>query len=130
MVTRRMTANEAKALALVAVGKIEAAEAAEQQKRDALRQSMLTNQEEETLIMSLMRSRGEAGATDAEAAELLNECISARFIACCVDLAAKGLIDVDVDLTKPVNDRVTFKRRKDIEDTLREALARRDEGGT
>lgn len=125
-----MTANEAKALALVAVGKIEAAEAAEQQQRDALRQSMITNQEEETLIMSLMRSRGEAGATDSEAAELLNECISARFIACCVDLAAKGLIDIDIDMTQPVNDRVKFTHRKDIESTLREALARRDADGT
>ena len=124
-----MTANEAKALALVAVGKIEAAQAADQQKRDVLRQSMLTNTEAEALIMSLLRSRGDAGVNETDATDMLNECISARFMSCCVDLASKGLIDVDFDTTQPVNDRLQFKQRKDIEDTIREALRRRTEGG-
>jgi len=124
-----MTLTEAKALALVAVGKIEAKSAVDQQQRDAMRQSMLTDEEAENLILSVMRQRGDRGATEQEVTDMLNECISARFISCCVDLAAKGLVDIDFDPTQPVNDRLVFKQRTELSDTIKDVLRRRVQGG-
>lgn len=124
-----MTPTEAKALALVAVSKIEAKSAVEQRKRDDMRQSMLTDTEAENLILSVMRSRGDRGATEQEVTDMLNECISIRFVACCVDLAVKGLLEIDFDQTQPVNDRLVFRNRESIQDTIKEVLHRRDHGG-
>jgi len=124
-----MTPAEAKALALVAVGKIEAKTAAEEHHRDEMRQSMLTDDEAENLILSLMRVRGDRGATEDEVKAMLNEVIVTRFMATCGDLAAKGLIDVDYNPDAPENEKLEFKPRKDIESTLREVLQRRGQGG-
>lgn len=124
-----MTATDAKALALVAVGKIEARSAAERQQRENIRQSMLTDHEAETLILSAMQSRGDMGLPEREGTDMLNECIAARFIACCVDLAAKGLISINYNPANPVGERLVFTQREDIKDTLREVINRRDQGG-
>ena len=124
-----MTPIEAKALALVAVSKIEAKGAADQQKRDDMRRSMLTDNEAENMILALMRTRGDRGLTTQEATDALNEIISIRFMHTCIELAMKGLIDIDYDLTQPVNDRLVFRQRKDIDDTLREVVAQRMENG-
>jgi len=124
-----MTPIEAKALALVAVSKIEAKGAVDQQQRDDMRRSMLTDTEVENMILSLMRSRGPRGITAQETTDAMNEIITIRFLGACIDLALKGLLDIDFDLTQPMNDRLIFRQRKDIEDTLRDVIQRRESGG-
>lgn len=125
-----MTPREAKALALVAVSKIEAKSAAEEQSRDEARKTMLDDNEAENIVRSLIRQRGDRGITDLEAQTVLNEIITLRFMATCADLVCKGLIDVDYDPELPETDRLVFKRRDDISDDLRDALNRRIIGGT
>lgn len=125
-----MNTNEAKALALVAVSKIEAASAGDQQKRDEIRQSMLTDREAENIVDAVLRARGQGGtATEREVTEVLNEAIHIRFQGTCMDLVIKGLADVDVDMTQPVGERLVFKTRKDLDPQLKEALLRRKTGG-
>ena len=125
-----MSPIQSKALALVAVGRIEAKSAAEQQQRESIRQAMLSDKEAENLILSILRVRGGRGATEAEVTKMVNECVAARFMSACVDLACKGLVDVDYDPDKPEFDRLVFKRRPDIEDLLKEALEHeRGQGG-
>ncbi|MGV0949315.1 MAG: hypothetical protein ACOYB3_01490 [Azonexus sp.] len=111
------------------MGKIEAKSAAEAHRNDEIRQSMLTDDEAETLVLSLMRVRGDRGATEDEMKSMLNEVIVTRFMATCGDLAAKGLIDVDYNPDAPDNEKLEFKPRTEIESTLREVLQRREEGG-
>ena len=120
-----MTPKEAKALALVAVGRQEAKSAVDNQRRDELRRSFMTDAEAEELILGIMRVRGTQGANEDEVTALINECISARFMASCVDLAVKGLLDVDYDPTQPVGDRLVFKYRKDLDATIKDVLQRR-----
>ena len=120
-----MTPSHAKALALVAVGRIEANSAVEQQQRDHVRQTMLTDDEAESLISAIMRRRGERGATETEVLTLVNECMTMRLLSSCVDLAVKGLVDVDIDLSKPVNEQIAFFQRKDIEGEIRAAIKER-----
>lgn len=124
-----MTQKEAKALALVAVGRQEAKTAVESQRREELRRSFLTDDEAEELILGVMRARGDRGANEDEVTAILNDCISTRFMSSCVDLAAKGLLDVDYDPTQPVGDRLVFKYRKDLDATIKDALQRRKDGG-
>lgn len=126
-----MTQTEAKALALVAVGKIEAKTAVDQQKRDQARQAMLSDDEAENLLVALQRcrSRENRSFTTEEAMGLINEAVNTRFMSSCFDLVLKGLLDVDYIPGNPPDERLVFKSRKDIEPTLREALQRRAEDG-
>lgn len=126
-----MTPQQAKALALVAVSQIEAKTAAEEQRRDELRKTFLNDQEIETLILAVLRTRGDLGVTDEVMTKIINEFVSIRFMNSCVDLALAGLLDVDYDSNLPENDRLMFRSRKDIQGPLQAALQqRRGAGGT
>lgn len=126
-----MTPQEAKALAMVAVGKIEAHAAADQRHRDEMRQSFLTDQEMEQVILAVFRSRGDDGiVTDEEVKHIINEIITIRFMNSCTELVLKGLLNVDYDPTLPPNERLVFKARRDIQGSLKEALQRRATGGS
>ena len=117
-----MTTIEAKALALVAVGKIEARLAAAQQERGVMCQAMISDAEIENLILGIMRQRPDRRATEQEVADMVNECVELRVLATCVDMAARGLIDVDLDPSLPPNERLVFRQRTDLQDAIRDAL--------
>jgi hypothetical protein len=124
-----MTPHEAKALAIVAVGNMDAKSAAKEADSESARRTFITDEEIEALVLGFFRSREETGGTDEEVRELLNEVIATRYMASCIELAAKGLINVDIDPQQPPGERLVFRPRKDLEPVLKEALQRRVNGG-
>jgi hypothetical protein len=118
-----MNNAEAKALALVTVKKIAAKDAEEVLERTKMRQTMLSDVEAEEMISSFARARGTRGVTEDEIVALLNESVGLKFLVTCIDLAAKGMMNVDIDMTQPPTDRLVFAPRKDISGAIRDVIA-------
>lgn len=126
-----MNQNEAKALSLVAVSRIQAKTAADDSVRHDVAQKFMNDDEIENIFLALLRVRGARGVSEDELLKVINECAATRFMSACVDLAAKGLLDVEFMPDLPEGEQVVFRARSDIDSQVRDVLnARRAEGGS
>jgi hypothetical protein len=121
-----MTPKSAKVVALDSMRKIEANAAAAEGKRDRMRQGLLSNVEAVEIVKALVRTRGARGIREDEIMAALNECVLIRLLASHVNLVAAGLMDVDINLAVPADERLVFINRKDIEEPLRAIMAERN----
>jgi hypothetical protein len=109
-----MNATQAKTLAILNVQKRSAREEENERKRDAMRASLITDNEIEEIILGVMRTREDQAVTTADMADIINMIIADRFMAVCSELAGKGLVDVAYYPERPVGERIEYKWRNDL----------------
>jgi hypothetical protein len=71
-------------------------------------ENFLNEEDSSALILNLARTREADGFNEDEIAELLNDAIATRISGILLDLAIKGIVCVNIDLTRAPKDRVLY----------------------
>lgn len=120
-----MKISEAKRLTSSVLGSKASKEAAKESNRNVNRQAFLSDEESQQILLAFMRGRTNREVTEEEAVAVVNEIIATRVQSALVDLAVKGLVDIDYRPDATVGDRLVFKERKDISDQVGAILSSR-----
>lgn len=118
-----MRQSESKALALVAVSKIESASANKTLKRNHVIESLLSDDEVERLILNIIEGRPGV-CPEKDIATMIQAATTVRYLSTCLELALKGLVTIDVDMTMPEGDidQLRFTKRESISAALQALL--------
>ena len=119
-----MNSTQAKALNILNVQLRQSREKSVDDKISEMRRSFVSDNELEEITLGFLRSRRETGYTEAELDEVINTVIADRFLAICSELAGKGVVDVELDKSKPEGHRITFKWRDDLTDEENASIAK------
>lgn len=119
-----MTPLQAKSLALLNLQKRDANEAERERQGDALRATIISDDEIENIIESAIRTRARSGRgiTTEELQMLVNTIIGDRYAAGLSEMAGKGLLDIEFDPTKPAGQRIDYDIREDIQPQIKQFM--------
>lgn len=117
-----MNAIQAKALAMLNIQSRKTREEADEALCDKMRSSLISEDEMEQITLSLSRRRD--NVTTDELLEAINTIINHRYLALCSQLAGKGAVDVDIDMTAPEGHRVKYVWCRDLTEEENKSVER------